>query len=83
MVKTKNNVIRTFCFYSAFHVLCTKDCLKDARLDASFDSVSRLFHMWNSTNLLHMWYRQGRRKHCKNGGTWMEGHLGRVSSNEI
>ena len=46
MVKAeKNNVIRTFCFYSAFHVLYTKDFLKDARLGASFDSI-RLFHIF-------------------------------------
>ena len=47
MVKTKkNNAIRTFCFYSAFHVLCTKDFLKEAKLGASFDSVCRLFHIF-------------------------------------
>ena len=40
MVKTKNKVIRTFCFYSTLHVICTKDFLKEAKLSASFDSVS-------------------------------------------
>ena len=43
MAKTKNKVIRTFCFYSILHIICTKDFLKQARLGASFDSVSRMF----------------------------------------
>ena len=46
MVETKNKVIRTFCFYSTLHVICTKEFLKVARLGASFDSVSRLFDIF-------------------------------------
>ena len=41
MVKAKHKVIKTFCFRSTLHVICTKDFLKEARLGASFDSVSR------------------------------------------